>query len=210
MAKQAYDYLFKILLIGDSGVGKTCILCRFSDDSFNSSFISTIGIDFKMKTIDLNGKKIKLQIWDTAGQERFYTITSTYYRGAMGIMLCYDITDGKSFDSIGKWLRNIEENANEDVVKMIIGNKCDMEDKRVITADRGQEVGKHHAIPFIETSARTNVNITRAFHDITLRILERQPEKTKENPASQMNRPTLQPQPSNISMSQRMGMGNCC
>ena len=131
MAKQAYDHLFKILLIGDSGVGKTCILCRFSDDSFNSSFISTIGIDFKMKTIELNGKKIKLQIWllqvclvlvllgkklniiflirDTAGQERFYTITSTYYRGAMGIMLVYDVTDGKSFDSIGKWLRNIDE-----------------------------------------------------------------------------------------------------
>jgi GTPase SAR1 family protein len=163
MAKQAYDYLFKILLIGDSGVGKTCILCRFSDDSFNSSFISTIGIDFKMKTIELNGKKIKLQIWfhfltclcnnfeplfisrfnekrDTAGQERFYTITSTYYRGAMGIMLVYDVTDGKSFDSIGKWLRNIDENANEDVVKMIIGNKSDMEDKRVVSTERGQEV----------------------------------------------------------------------
>ncbi|CAF0809234.1 unnamed protein product [Brachionus calyciflorus] len=177
MAKQGYDYLFKILLIGDSGVGKTCILCRFSDDSFNSSFISTIGIDFKMKTIELNGKKIKLQIWDTAGQERFYTITSTYYRGAMGIMLVYDVTDTKSFDSIGKWLRNIEENANEDVVKMIIGNKCDMEEKRAVETSRGQEVAKHHNIPFIETSAKTNVNVTRAFHDMALRILEKQPEK---------------------------------
>lgn len=180
MAKQAYDHLFKILLIGDSGVGKTCILCRFSDDSFNSSFISTIGIDFKMKTIELNGKKIKLQIWDTAGQERFYTITSTYYRGAMGIMLVYDVTDGKSFDSIGKWLRNIDENANEDVVKMIIGNKCDLEDKRVIPAERGQDVAKHHGIPFIETSAKTNVNIKRAFDDITSRILEKQPERKPE------------------------------
>lgn len=109
MAKKAYDYLFKLLLIGDSGVGKTCILCRFSDDSFSSSFISTIGIDFKIKTIDVDGKKIKLQIWDTAGQERFHTITTTYYRGAMGIMLVYDITNGKSFDSISKWLRNIDE-----------------------------------------------------------------------------------------------------
>lgn len=180
MAKQAYDYLFKILLIGDSGVGKTCILCRFSDDSFNPSFISTIGIDFKMKTIELNGKKIKLQIWDTAGQERFYTITSTYYRGAMGIMLVYDITDGKSFDSIGKWLRNIDENANEDVVRMIMGNKCDMEDKRVIPIERAQEVAQHHGIPFVETSAKTNINVTRAFHDITLRILEKQPEKKTE------------------------------
>lgn len=123
MAKQAYDYLFKILLIGDSGVGKTCILCRFSDDSFNPSFISTIGIDFKMKTIELNGKKIKLQIWDTAGQERFYTITSTYYRGAMGIMLVYDMTDGKSFDSIGKWLRNIDEvRKSSEIIDLLIPN----------------------------------------------------------------------------------------
>lgn len=194
MAKQAYDHLFKILLIGDSGVGKTCILCRFSDDSFNSSFISTIGIDFKMKTIELNGKKIKLQIWDTAGQERFYTITSTYYRGAMGIMLVYDVTDGKSFDSIGKWLRNIDENANEDVVKMIIGNKCDLEDKRVVPIERGQEVAKHHGIPFIETSAKTNVNIKRAFDDITYRILEKQPEK-KPEPTAQSQKPTILGQP---------------
>lgn len=91
----------------------------------------------------------------------------------MGIMLVYDITDGKSFDSIGKWLRNIDENANEDVVKMIIGNKCDMEDKRVVSTDRGQEVAQHHGIPFFETSAKTNVNVTRAFHDITQRILEK-------------------------------------
>lgn len=192
MAKQAYDHLFKVLLIGDSGVGKTCILCRFSDDSFNSSFISTIGIDFKMKTIDFNGKKIKLQIWDTAGQERFYTITSTYYRGAMGIMLVYDVTDGKSFDSIAKWLRNIDENANEDVVKMIVGNKCDMEDKRIVPTERGQEVASHHGIPFFETSAKTNVNITPAFYDMTRRILEKQPEKKPEASVNfQTNRPGL-------------------
>ncbi|KAF6030687.1 RAB10 [Bugula neritina] len=92
MAKKTYDLLFKLLLIGDSGVGKTCLLFRFSDDAFNTTFISTIGIDFKIKTVDLGGKKIKLQIWDTAGQERFHTITTSYYRGAMGIILVYDIT----------------------------------------------------------------------------------------------------------------------
>ncbi|KAK5979459.1 hypothetical protein GCK32_002629, partial [Trichostrongylus colubriformis] len=112
MAK-TYDYLFKLLLIGDSGVGKTCVLFRFSDDSFNNSFISTIGIDFKIRTIDLDGKKIKLQIWDTAGQERFRTITTAYYRGAMGIMLVYDITNEKSFDNIKNWIRNIEEHASQ-------------------------------------------------------------------------------------------------
>ncbi|KAE8617155.1 hypothetical protein XENTR_v10008995 [Xenopus tropicalis] len=108
MAK-TYDYLFKLLLIGDSGVGKTCLLFRFSEDAFNTTFISTIGIDFKIRTIELDGKKIKLQIWDTAGQERFRTITTAYYRGAMGIMLVYDITNEKSFDNIKNWIRNIEE-----------------------------------------------------------------------------------------------------
>ena len=108
MAK-AYDYLFKLLLIGDSGVGKTCLLFRFAEDAFNPTFISTIGIDFKIRTIELDGKKVKLQIWDTAGQERFRTITTAYYRGAMGIMLVYDITDEKSFNNIKTWMRNIEE-----------------------------------------------------------------------------------------------------
>ncbi|EDL10785.1 RAB8A, member RAS oncogene family, isoform CRA_b [Mus musculus] len=111
MAK-TYDYLFKLLLIGDSGVGKTCVLFRFSEDAFNSTFISTIGIDFKIRTIELDGKRIKLQIWDTAGQERFRTITTAYYRGAMGIMLVYDITNEKSFDNIRNWIRNIEEEGN--------------------------------------------------------------------------------------------------
>uniref|UniRef100_A0A671VL72 small monomeric GTPase n=1 Tax=Sparus aurata TaxID=8175 RepID=A0A671VL72_SPAAU len=110
MAK-TYDYLFKLLLIGDSGVGKTCVLFRFSEDAFNSTFISTIGIDFKIRTIELDGKKIKLQIWDTAGQERFRTITTAYYRGAMV---------------------NVE--------RMVLGNKCDVNDKRQVSKDRGEKV----------------------------------------------------------------------
>ncbi|CAB1324480.1 unnamed protein product, partial [Coregonus sp. 'balchen'] len=138
MAK-TYDYLFKLLLIGDSGVGKTCVLFRFSEDAFNSTFISTIGIDFKIRTIELDGKKIKLQIWDTAGQERFRTITTAYYRGAMGIMLVYDITNEKSFDNIKNWIRNIEEHASADVEKMVLGNKCDVNDKRQVSKDRGEK-----------------------------------------------------------------------
>merc|ERR1712123_377975 len=107
--RKPYDLLFKLLLIGDSGVGKTCIIFRFTDDAFSSTFISTIGIDFKVKTILLRGKKIKLQIWDTAGQERFHTITTSYYRQAMGILLVYDVTNEKTFANISYWLRNIEE-----------------------------------------------------------------------------------------------------
>lgn len=173
MAKKAYDLLFKLLLIGDSGVGKTCILFRFSDDAFNTTFISTIGIDFKIKTIELRGKKIKLQIWDTAGQERFHTITTSYYRGAMGIMLVYDITNSKSFDNIAKWLRNIQEHANDDVEKMILGNKCDMEDKRVIAKERGETIARENGIRFLETSAKTNINIDKAFIDLSESILDK-------------------------------------
>ncbi len=176
MAKKSYDLLFKLLLIGDSGVGKTCILFRFSDDAFNNTFISTIGIDFKIKTIELRGKKIKLQIWDTAGQERFHTITTSYYRGAMGIMLVYDITNPKSFDNIAKWLRNIQEHANEDVEKMILGNKCDMEDKRVISKERGETIARENGVRFLETSAKTNINIERAFMELSESILVKTPD----------------------------------
>jgi len=175
MAKKTYDLLFKLLLIGDSGVGKTCLLFRFSDDAFNTTFISTIGIDFKIKTVELGGKKIKLQIWDTAGQERFHTITTSYYRGAMGIMLVYDITNAKSFDNISKWLRYIDEHASEDVEKMILGNKLDMEDKRQVPKDRGMQIAQEHDIPFKETSAKSNINVESAFMDLATAILNKTP-----------------------------------
>jgi len=162
MAK-TYDYLFKLLLIGDSGVGKTCVLFRFSEDAFNATFISTIGIDFKIRTIELDGKKIKLQIWDTAGQERFRTITTAYYRGAMGIMLVYDITNEKSFDNIKNWIRNIEEHASADVEKMILGNKCDMNDRRQVSKERGEQLAIEYGIKFMETSAKASINVEDAF-----------------------------------------------
>jgi len=160
---KTYDYLFKLLLIGDSGVGKTCVLFRFSEDQFNSTFISTIGIDFKIRTIELDGKKVKLQIWDTAGQERFRTITTAYYRGAMGIMLVYDITNLKSFENIKNWIRNIEEHASGDVEKMILGNKKDMEEKRVVAEEKGQMLAMDYGIKFLETSAKEGDNIEKAF-----------------------------------------------
>ena len=116
---------------------------------------------------------MKLQIWDTAGQERFHTITTSYYRGAMGIMLVYDITNEKSFENIVKWLRNIDEHANEDVEKMILGNKCDMTEKRVVTKERGEAIAREHGIKFMETSAKANINIERAFCDLAEAILDK-------------------------------------
>lgn len=168
-----YDFLIKLLLIGDSGVGKSCLLLRFSDDSFTPSFITTIGIDFKIKTIDLEGKKIKLQIWDTAGQERFRTITTAYYRGAMGILLVYDTTDLQSFQNIRNWIRNIEQHAADNVDKILVGNKCDIIEEKVVATEDGKKLADEKGIPFFETSAKTNINVVEAFTCIAKNIKKR-------------------------------------
>merc|ERR1711865_995411 len=174
--KPQYDYLFKLLLIGDSGVGKSCLLCRYSEDIFNNKFITTIGIDFKIRTIELDGKKIKLQIWDTAGQERFRTITTAYYRGAMGILLVYDVTDERSFNNIRTWHANVEQHASEGVNKILIGNKCDWTDKKVISEQQGQELADELGLRFLETSAKSNINVEQAFFalasDIKARLID--------------------------------------
>ncbi|KAK6146944.1 hypothetical protein DH2020_017856 [Rehmannia glutinosa] len=187
-ARADYDYLIKLLLIGDSGVGKSCLLLRFSDGSFTTSFITTIGIDFKIRTIELDGKRIKLQIWDTAGQERFRTITTAYYRGAMGILLVYDVTDESSFNSnhssfridfilfsdIRNWIRNIEQHASDNVNKILVGNKADMdESKRAIPTSKGQALADEYGIKFFETSAKTNMNVEEVFFSIARDIKQR-------------------------------------
>ncbi|ORY70798.1 putative SEC4-like Rab/GTPase [Leucosporidium creatinivorum] len=176
---QSYDMLAKMLLIGDSGVGKSCLLLRFCDDAWTPSFITTIGIDFKIRTIELEGKRIKLQIWDTAGQERFRTITTAYYRGAMGILLVYDVTDERSFNNIRTWHSNVEQHASEGVNKILIGNKCDWSDKKVITEQQGQELAEELGLRYLETSAKTNINVEEAFfalaRDIKARLIDSAP-----------------------------------
>jgi len=164
-----------LLLLGDSGVGKSCLLLRFSEDEFTSSFITTIGIDFKTKNMTLDGEIVKLQIWDTAGQERFRTITSAYYRGAMGIVLVYDITDEPSFNNIRNWIRNINEHASDRVNKILVGNKCDMDAnrKRAVPQSRGAALAKEYNMPFYETSAKSNTNVEEVFVHITRDILKR-------------------------------------
>ena len=131
--KRDYDHLFKLVLIGDTGVGKSCLLLRFADDAFTESYISTIGVDFRFRTVKVDGKTVKLQIWDTAGQERFRTITSAYYRGADGIIMVYDVTSQESFDHVSDWLTEVNRYASEGTCKLLVGNKSDMDDKIVDT-----------------------------------------------------------------------------
>lgn len=178
------DYLFKLLLIGDSGVGKSCLLLRFADDTYTESYISTIGVDFKIRTIELDGKTIKLQIWDTAGQERFRTITSSYYRGAHGIIVVYDVTDNESFNNVKQWLHEIDRYACESVNKLLVGNKSDLTTKRVVSTDQGKEFADSLGIEFLETSAKTSTNVEQAFLTMASQIKDRM----KTQPASATNK----------------------
>lgn len=183
--KTTYDVLYRLVLIGDSGVGKTALLLRYSDNMFNTSFITTIGIDFRIKTIDVNGKRVKLQVWDTAGQEQFHSVASSYYRNAHGIMLVYDITSAQSFIHISKWVGNICSNAPTNVKQILIGNKCDIEEnKRVIDKNRGKALSEELDMPFLETSAKTNTNVDAAFEAITKLIMEGEDVSIKDGKTS--------------------------
>jgi Ras-related protein Rab-8A len=157
------------------GVGKTCLLLRYANDSFSPTFITTIGIDFKIKNIELDGKRIKLQIWDTAGQERFRTITTSYFRGAQGILLVYDCTDRGSFNSIRNWVGQIQQHADVHVNKILIANKCDMTDDRVVSTEEGQALADEYDPPmqFFETSAKQNINVDAGFIAIARDVKER-------------------------------------
>ena len=159
-----FDYTFKIVMIGDSGVGKSCILLRYADDKFNENFYSTIGVDFRFKNILLDNKSVKLQIWDTAGQERFKTITSAYYRGAHGILIVYDVTDKNSFNHVKDWIEDINKYTDDNPVKLIIGNKCDLSKEKVITDAEMKAMEQQTGLEIIETSAKNSIKINEAIN----------------------------------------------
>ena len=159
--------MVKVVIIGDSAVGKTNILLRFVSDEYKMAHITTIGVDFKIKTVSIDGVKIKMQIWDTAGQERFKTITETYYKGASGVLLVYAINDRKTFNSIENWLKQIIESQPEGISKLLVGNKCDLpESERQVSKAEGEALAKKYGIQFMETSAKDNSNISEIFHAI--------------------------------------------
>ncbi|CAG9329078.1 unnamed protein product [Blepharisma stoltei] len=171
--EQDYDYLFKLLLIGDSNVGKTSVLLRYVEDTFNPEFQTTIGVDFKITTLELQGKVIKLQLWDTAGQDRFRNIVASYYRGAQGIVLMYDITNTESFKNINRWFEETQSYLPANTPKMIIGNKVDLASKRTVTQEDAQSLADRLGVKYIETSAKNSVNIRKAFETMSASILEK-------------------------------------
>lgn len=181
MAAADYDHLVKLLLLGDSAVGKSSLLMRFCDDRFETNHVLTIGVDFKFKRVERNGRKLKLQVWDTAGQERFRTITPAYYHAAMGVVLTYDTTDQNSFDHVEYWVTQLNQHGSEDVQRILVGNKADLADKidettglpmRKVTEEAGRALAEKFGMSFFETSAKSGQNVEDAFLKIADNVVE--------------------------------------
>ncbi|XP_052769372.1 ras-related protein Rab-13-like [Mya arenaria] len=184
MISKRYDHLLRLLLVGETGVGKTCLLCRYASDDFVSSHISTIGIDFKMKMIDVDGKTVKVQIWDTAGQERFEAITKQFYRRAQGILLVFDISSRKSYESVPRWLQLVNENCKENTVVTLIGNKSDKADTRQVPFMEAQTFADQHNINFYEVSAKNRNNVDKPFQDMCRSILQQEDQSPEQENTS--------------------------
>ena len=165
--------IFKFIIIGDTGVGKSCLLLQFTDKRFQHVHDLTIGVEFGARLVNVDGKQIKLQIWDTAGQESFRSITRSYYRGAAGALLCYDITRRETFDHLASWLEDARQHANPNMTIMLVGNKSDLSHRRVVSFEEGQEFANANGLLFLETSAKSSVNVDAAFIDTAKQISDK-------------------------------------
>ena len=184
--EENYDLIFKLVLIGDSGVGKTNILTRYTKNEFSLTSQSTVGVEFGSKIIKKNDKLIKLQIWDTAGQERYKSITSAYYKGSKGAFVVYDISRKETFENVDKWIGELKTNGSEDVLIMLVGNKSDLEDKREIQIEEVKKKAEQYKIAFCETSALDGKNVEYAF-DILIDEIAKKVEKDKVNETKIVN-----------------------
>ncbi|CAJ1062868.1 ras-related protein Rab-11A-like [Xyrichtys novacula] len=206
-----YDYLFKVVLIGDSGVGKSNLLSRFTRNEFNLESKSTIGVEFATRSIQVEGKTVKAQIWDTAGQERYRAITSAYYRGAVGALLVYDIAKHLTYENAERWLKELQDHADSNIVIMLVGNKSDLRHLRAVPTDEAKAFAEKHGLSFLETSALDSSNVELAFKNILTAIYnivsQRQisgPGHSDFSPASNVVPITVEPTQNSASK------GVCC
>ena len=167
-----YELLYKIIIIGDAAVGKSNILTRYSKNEFSENTRSTVGVELGVKFIKVKGINTKIQIWDTAGQERYRSITSSYYKGSHGCFIVYDITNESSFNNVEKWYEYVQKEAGKNISIILVGNKCDLENERKITKEKGQEKAKNLKCAFFETSALSGVNISQIFEELTNNIYD--------------------------------------
>ena len=172
MDKESYEFLFKLILIGDSSVGKSNILLQHLKGQFDPNSKATVGVEFGTKNIEINNKKIKIQIWDTAGQERYRSITSAYYRGAKGAFIVYDITRKETFDNIDKWVADLKNNGDDNISIVLIGNKSDLDEKREVSKEEGVQKSEEFKTAFMETSALNGDNIDKAFDELIEQIYQ--------------------------------------
>ena len=190
--------IYKLLLLGDSSVGKSCLLLRYCDEKFQDLHLATIGLDFRLKKIFLeNNKKVKFQIWDTAGQDRFLAITKNYYRGANGILLVFDITNISSFSHIKNWIEQIKEEASEKIIIYLVGNKIDCSNNRVVSTEEGKKLADEFGLKYYETSAKNNENVETAFLDLIKEIDSKYGNVDNENYGTTIN-------------SNKKGKKSCC
>ncbi|CAL0328858.1 unnamed protein product [Lupinus luteus] len=183
-AEDDYDYLFKVVLIGDSGVGKSNLLSRFTKNEFHLESKSTIGVEFATRTLNVDDKIIKAQIWDTAGQERYRAITSAYYRGAVGALLVYDVTRRASFENVDRWLKELRNHTDSNIVVMLVGNKSDLRHLVAVSTEDGKSYAEKESLYFIETSALEATNVENAFAEVltqTYRIVRKKAVEATEN-----------------------------
>ena len=188
MEKESYDLLFKLILIGDSCVGKSNILLKYLKNEFDPNSRATVGVEFGTKNIIINNKKIKIQIWDTAGQERYRSITSAYYKGAKGALIVYDITRKCTFDNIDKWISDLKLNGDKNICIVILGNKSDLNDKREVSKGDGIKKSEMYKTAFLETSALNGDNIGKAFDEIIEQIIQNNKSFFEDNNKKEMDK----------------------